>query len=315
MAGVSAFHWVEGATASPGGLTTPLPLGIWNHKQEDEVNAYDHVIVWPVASTDEPMEMDLDGPEYYGYLDTPIKPPLPESDSLDITMLSWPWCSWPSTPCMAQFTLPPTSTTETSTGSTATSHCRRRRRRRRRCRDIGVELDTLQGLPPGGLGRVLDQKRTRTGLRPQRQRQGGGGGASSRRRRLQTIVPRESHVNKPPLRVWRKPWGYRQFALCLDWIWQLEGADGGADGGWRGSTSGLHATVGMTNIKQHEWDLTEVELANAIRRARRMRTTTREPADRTSPRRLSKLRGRPLWTPIYCSERLISRTRIFRKKL
>ncbi|TQV96105.1 hypothetical protein V2A60_003446 [Cordyceps javanica] len=239
--GIFALHWSVGTAALSGGFQNERLLNGWNSLwDEDEVDAYDHL----TASTVETMDMDLDGPEYYIELGAPEAPmALPESATSDSSMRPQPWQSWYSTPRTALSPL--LASTEASSGGTSASH-----RHRRRHSDSGVEFDALVRPQPGGLGRMLDQKRVRIDRWRSRRPTPSDRGAT-RRQRLQ-MTPRESHVNKSPPRSRRKAYGYRQLDLCLSRIEWLEPMPGlaAADGGWLGVTFWVAAAVGMANMQQ-----------------------------------------------------------------
>ncbi len=152
-----------------------------------------------------------------------------------------PYCSMGSSswqggqmPAGAHFAPSPAST-ETSAGGT------RPARRHRRRLEGGVEFAVHTKPAPGGLGRVLDQKRVR--LDRQRMARGSGAGqgegAGQRQRRFRT--PKESHINKSPSRHRLKSPSrhrlkspsHRQLAVCLTRIERLDPTPGLRKlGGW-----------------------------------------------------------------------------------
>ncbi len=222
------------------GFTSGLSTSIWagcpdnspddspdDSPDEDEVDAYDHITVF----TDEYMEMDLDDLDYYTRWRTPetLMTPPPEPATLpyyDTGTLSWQ--DWPMT---TSAVYPPSpASTGSSVGGTPPWHRLRRRARGR------IESTAHTKPPPGGLGRVLDQKRARIDRRrPQ------PGSAAQRQRRLRTL--RESHINKSsPPRHQLKLWG-RKLALCLPRI------EGVLTGGWWRVTCRA-AAISATNSEQ-----------------------------------------------------------------
>lgn len=99
-------------------------------------------------------------------------------------------------------------------------------RRLRRRLEGGVEPAVHTKPAPGGLGRVLDQKRVRLDRRQGAPGSGAaqGDGAAKRQKRLQT--PKESHINKSPSRHRSKSPRNTQLGVCLTRIERLDPTPG-----------------------------------------------------------------------------------------
>lgn len=212
-------HGGAAASAAPsGGFTNGSPLAAWHAPvKEDEVDAYEHL----GASTDEDIEMVMGGPDYLAWSGATEEPMTPPPGPATHPYCSMSPSSWQNGQMPAgTHSTPSPASTEASAGGT------RPARRLRRRLEGGVEPAVHTKPAPGGLGRVLDQKRVRLDRRQGTPGSGvaQGDGAAKRQRRLQT--PKESHINKSPSRHRSKSPRNTQLGACLTRIERLDPTPG-----------------------------------------------------------------------------------------